>query len=167
MISTSTLRPLVAPLAIAAVAVGFLGRVAWRAVELDSLPAVRRATPMSAQVLPARSTNVVDIAPAVELDPFRADRQKPLARYALPGDAPAPNEQPPANPPASVSLLGTVMSLDGSSFAMVGMTGSPPRVMRVGQTIGNLTLRTIEQGRAVFRSATGETVEVRVSRGGQ
>jgi hypothetical protein len=37
----------------------------------------------------------------------------------------------------------------------------------VGQTVGQLTLTKVEQGKAVFRSATGEMVELTVPKAGQ
>lgn len=161
-----TVRPLVGPLLISALAVGFFARVAWQAIELDPLPGMRAPVLAPASVPTATSAGTVDITPAVELDPFRADRRRPPARYAIPGDAP-PSEKPQAPAPGAVTLLGTVMSLDGSSFAMVGVAGSPPRVVRVGQAVGDLTLKKVEQGKAVFRSASGDVVTLTVPKAGQ
>lgn len=161
------LRPLLGPVALCAVGLGFVARVGWRAIQLDPLPAARASSVVAGAVSATRSSAQVDLTPAVELDPFRPDRRRPPARYPVPGDAPPPSEKPPVTTPNVMTLVGTVMSLDGSSFAMVGVAGSPPRVVRVGQTIGDLTLKKIEQGRAVFRSAEGEVIELTVPKASQ
>jgi hypothetical protein len=134
---------------------------------LDPLPVTRApavtATSIQATSLPAG----VDVTPAVELDPFRPDRRRPPARYAVPGDVPPAVENAPPAKQSAVALVGTVMSLDGSSFAMVAIDGSPPRVVREGQTVGELTLKKVQQGKAVFRSAAGDLVELTVPKAGQ
>jgi hypothetical protein len=160
-------RPLLAPLAVSALGVGFVVQVAWHTVELDPLP-IARAPNMVADAIPvSRTTGAVDVTPAVELDPFRPERRRAPARYPVPGDAPPRLEKPPETAPSAVTLVGTVMSLDGSGFAMVAIAGSPSRVVRVGQTVGELMLKKIEQGKAVFRSATGELVVLTVPKAGQ
>lgn len=167
MRSSLTVRPLLAPLVLCALGVGFVARVAWQAMVLDPLPVSRAPAAASTSIQATSSPAGVDVTPAVELDPFRPDRRRPPARYAVPGDAPPVLETAPAAKPGAVALVGTVMSLDGSSFAMVAIDGSPPRVVREGQTVGELTLKRVEQGKAVFRSAAGDLVELTVPKAGQ
>ncbi|MDP1858414.1 MAG: hypothetical protein Q8K82_07085 [Gemmatimonadaceae bacterium] len=108
-----------------------------------------------------------DILAAVEMDPFHPERRRPTSRFRLPGDV-ALVGAPAATPSGdnSVRLLGTVLGAAGGSFAMCQRGAEPPRVVRVGQSIGELTLRQIEQGRAILTDANGERVELVVPKAG-
>ena len=160
------IRPLIAPLAVCAVAAGFATRVAMRAGQLDALPVAIGGSLEESARPTARVSEAVDITPAVELDPFRPDRMRPPARYAVPGDAPPPVEEAAQATPSAITLVGTVTAPGDGSFAMGGIAGGAPRVIRVGQVVGDLTLKKVERGKAVFRSAAGEVVELTVPRAG-
>jgi hypothetical protein len=41
-----------------------------------------------------------------------------------------------------------------------------PKLVRVGETYGDLMLRSVQPGRAVFRAKDGATLELRVSKAG-
>ena len=98
-------------------------------------------------------------AAAVEHDPFRPERRRPAERFRLPGER-GPNAASPASLPA-IRLIGTAVIGDGG-FAMCQRASDAPRLVRVGEKFGDLTLRSVQQGRAVFRAADGTSVEVRV-----
>jgi hypothetical protein len=104
---------------------------------------------------PGIPRTTVDIWEAVDVDPFREDRAPGIVRYRLPG-APADSEEvrnfelSPA-----VTLLGTVVSADGTGFALCQSGDEPPRLLRPGQTIGGLTLQRVEQAKATFAAVDG------------
>jgi hypothetical protein len=93
---------------------------------------------------------------ALDADPFTANRRRPGARYRLPGDAVA-RTAPTVAPPV---VLGTVLAAGGGSFALCQMGSSPPVVVRVGESIGGFTLRSVDKGRAVFLSPQGRELVV-------
>jgi hypothetical protein len=162
------LRHLLVPISLATIGVGFVGAIAVRAVQLDPLPMVASVELVDTASAAPRTRLTTDITPAVDLDPFRPDRRKPAVRYAVPGDVvQTPAETPPQTAQRAIALAGTVTSLDGSSFAMVTIAGAPPRVVRIGQTVDGLTLKSVEQGKAVFRSANGDLVKLTVPKAGQ
>jgi hypothetical protein len=68
--------------------------------------------------------------------------------------------------PTIVILLGTVMRHDGSGFALCQTGDEPSRLVLPGQRIGGLTLRRVEQAKAMFETAEGVAVTLTVSRGG-
>ena len=98
----------------------------------------------------------VDLAGAVALDLFADDRQAPLKRYKLPGEA---DDMPrvPAPPPV---VLGTALADDGGSFAICQLSGGASTVVRLGARIGEYLVVAIERGRVTFRNADGERLSV-------
>jgi hypothetical protein len=101
---------------------------------------------------------------AVEKDPFQADRRRPGQRYRAAADlantpAPARDTTPP------VELIGTAVSPDGG-FAVCALNGSGPRIVRVGQRLGDWTLSRVTKGAAEFATSSGTTIVVRVAKGG-
>jgi hypothetical protein len=113
----------------------------------------------------ASAGDSLSIWEAVELDPFREDRAPAPARYRLPGvgadtEAVVDEEEP------LLILVGTVMSSDGSGFALCQSGDEPPRLVRPGQRIGGLTLQRVYQARATFASADGRVSTLSVSKGG-
>jgi hypothetical protein len=97
---------------------------------------------------------------AAERNPFFAHRGA-----APPVEAPAEVAPPPM--PETVKVLGTVVLNEKSALAMLQQQGSPPRLVRVGQTFGSWTLDRVEPGRAVLRGADGVELAVLVSRPGR
>lgn len=104
------------------------------------------------------------ILAAVEKDPFRPERNRPERRFRMPGDA-APPRAAPARPAASVRLVGTLLSPDGG-IAMCQVGAQAPKLVRVGETIEGLTLKTVESGQAVFESSKGSRVVIHVAKAG-
>jgi hypothetical protein len=106
-----------------------------------------------------------DIWEAIEADPFRPDRTSATARYRLPGTVPDSEHLAEQHAPA-VTLLGTVMSTDGSGFALCQTGDEPARLIRPGQSIGGLKLQRVEQAKALFKGADGRSVTLTVPQGG-
>ncbi|HEX2091664.1 MAG TPA: hypothetical protein VHG28_04645 [Longimicrobiaceae bacterium] len=147
---------------------------AWsyqRAVQLDALPVAGRtgaALEVPRIVRPTGEPPEALVA-ALESAPFHPERRRPAGRFRLPGDAvPVAAAPPPATdpdaPPLQVQLFGTVVAPGGRSFALVQLGAEPPKLVRIGEKIGDLTLTQVGQRRAVFLSAAGARVEVHVQR---
>jgi hypothetical protein len=142
----------------------------WDALRVDALPTATpggwsRPTLARYALHPTTSEALVD--GAVELDPFRPERERPGVRY---GAAPA-TEVAQAGGPAgalgeqasAVRLLGTVVDSVGGSFAVCQFGNAIARVVRIGESCGSYRLRSIAQGVALFVDDGGERLELRVS----
>ena len=100
---------------------------------------------------------------ALSSDPFSVDRTLP--DDAEP-DAPAPasDAQQPA-PSADARLLGTVVR-GSSPFALCQLPSEAPRIVHLGEQLGDLTLISLDQGHAIFRSRNGKQVELSLAKSG-
>jgi hypothetical protein len=167
------MRPLRHPLvryALAALALSLVV-LAWtvrRALEVEeALGALDGAQgPGITDVAPAAAPNAAEVLEAVESDPFHPERRRPTERFRLPGEAISTETAPPQSASAPLVLLGTVVLAEGRSFVMCQQGSEQPRIVRVGESLGDYTLRTVEQGRAVFVTRRGEQVELRVPKPG-
>jgi len=151
--------PLVANATLAAAAL-LLGAALWSALRIEPLPSVTPSTMDGTLTLAGTSRDAIPattaIARVLASDPFSPGRRlrpepsvtRTVSRVATPAPA-----------PPTVRLLGTVMR-GGSGFAVCQLASDPPRTVRVGETLGELTLITLDQGRAIFRSANGTRVEL-------
>ena len=156
--------PLASLLAVAAAALLF-GASLLSAVRAGNPPAVD-ASPSSAA--PAIAAPPLDpprdsgATVALASDPFSPDR-------SLPGDAAAdPSEPGDSVAPvlaAEVKLLGTVVR-GVSPFALCQLPSDAPRIVHVGERLGDLTLISLDQGRATFRARSGTQVELSLFRPG-
>jgi hypothetical protein len=129
-----------------------------RAVRIDPVPDVPPPTLASAGMIGtplARSR--VDIQDAVDNDPFSPDRTT-SAPYRLPGE-PDPNANPVAEP-EKPNLVGTAVSADGRSFAVLQMGDGRTVSRYVGDTIGVFRVKTIERSRVVLTAPSGKRVDV-------
>ena len=98
---------------------------------------------------------VTDALPAN--DPFDPDRAS--LRLEPSSDAPVRvTDIPPAT--VSVRLLGTVLLPNGASFAVCQLPSAIPRSVRVGDSIGGLTVVSIERGHVVLHTARGDKTEI-------
>ena len=138
-------------------AVGYVAieasRIDATAPQLDPLASERAGTL-------ARLDTTTDelVNRAVARDPFGTEQRVTLASR---GSAPVP-----VVPVAAIRLVGTVVAGASGDFALCQVGNEPPKVVRVGQTIGSYVLRRITQGAASFDSPDGERVELRVSKTG-
>lgn len=164
------------PLMLAAVVLSAVlcARSFERAMSLEELPTRGRsgaAVEVPRIVKPAGEPAEALVA-ALESGPFHPERRRPAGRFRLPGDeapvaeAPPPAEAEPTAPPAQVQLIGTAVAPGGKSFAMVQLGSEPAKLVRIGEKVGDLTLKQVEQGRAVFLSAAGARVEVNANKAG-
>lgn len=90
-------------------------------------------------------------------DPFDPDRGAVVSQA---GNAVPP---PPVVADAPVALLGTVVRAGGGSVAVCRIGNEPPRVLRVGERIGALTLLDVGQGSAAFRDTSGARVSLHIA----
>jgi hypothetical protein len=100
---------------------------------------------------------------AVDKDPFHPERRRPRQRFQLPSDVAAFAQ--PAAATAEVELIGTAVTPDGG-FAMCATGSGPPRIVRVGERLGDWTLNRVTQGAAEFAKADGAIVVLRIAKAG-
>ena len=132
----------------------FAAMAVAEAVRIEEPPGPADATALGdVQTGPRKAPPRVNVAAAVDADPFSPNRQRPEEPYRLPGElvqAPTPSRS------QQLKVLGTVVVTDGASFAMCQMGSEPPVIVRVGQQIGSYTLKRVARGKAVFASPSGE-----------
>lgn len=100
-----------------------------------------------------------DVAAAVASDLFTDDRQAPARRYLMPGESDV--EVQPAPRPV---VLGTALGGDGGNFAICQVAGTPSRIVRVGDKIGEYSVLGIERGKVTFRGSDGERFTIDASK---
>ncbi len=154
-----------AAVVLAAGSAALVARSLARAIALEPLPRARpepvkedsaRAVP------PARVASEPTMA-AVDRDPFRPDRRRPPERFRLPGERASRSDTAAAAfPGGAVVLIGTAVIGDGG-FVMCQRGADSPKLVRVGERIGDLTLRSVRRGHALFRTGNGAAVELRVA----
>ena len=130
---------------------------ASRAMQLDSA---------SATLFPRPATPVAIRHQTVLADPFRPERTPASIAFQMPSDAAAGVAVVSHTPGEGLLLVGTALLPDGRSFAMCRIGADPPRVVRVGERVGEYTLRLVTQGQARFETAAGRTIDVRVPKAG-
>ena len=152
---------LVASIAIAAI-------VSWRAVRLDALPAATtRTVPVNtdgALTPPAVTRSSNTGGRALDNDPFSADRKLTSAPGAV--TAQATGSVVPMIPPEAVRLLGTVVRPEGRNFVVYQLPSEVPRTIRIGESVGGMTLVHVLPGRATFRAPGGALVELTLTKPG-
>ncbi len=117
---------------------------------LVGLDAVKRA--------PARQ--VANIQAGVENDLFSPDRSAPDTPYRMPGENNA-NDKPRVEPQKPI-VLGTAVASDGHNFATVQLGMDSPKLVRVGDKIGEWTVRSIVRGKVVLEGTEGNRAELGV-----
>jgi hypothetical protein len=147
----------------ALVALVSAGAAAWsvrRAVRIDDPLPVPYAGTLNDSAKPVRPRGTrVNIAAAVSADPFNPKRQAPAIPYRLPGEADAEPAGRASRSP-QIRLLGTVVFVQGGGFVTCQIGNERPVMVRVGEKIGNYTLKSVARGSAVFTGPTGETLQV-------
>ena len=137
-------------------AAGFAGWSVFRAIRLDELPVAADATALGdVQVAERGRPPRVNIAAAVDADPFNPGRQRPVEAYMLPNELVVPAASPRAE---QLRVLGTVVSTTGSGFAMCQLGSEPPTIVRIGEKIGVYTLKRVARGSATFTGPAGDVV---------
>jgi len=131
-----------------------------RAVTIEPLPLPSVAQRLEYPAVAAGSPLAVSApSPSLPNDPFRLGR-------LLPNDiAAAAAARPDTVMPVSavaIRLLGTVVRPAGS-FALCQLPSDVPRIVRVGDRLGELTLIVLEQGHVVFQAPKGARLELSLS----
>lgn len=101
-----------------------------------------------------------NVQSAVESDLFNADRTAPETPYRMPGEA-AEDNKPRVDPPKPL-VLGTAVASDGRNFATLQLGSEPPKLVRVGDRIGEWIVKAITRGKVVLESAEGSRAELAV-----
>lgn len=110
------------------------------ATELASLDKIARPAPAPR----------VDVGTAIENDLFSPDRSAPAASYRMPGENDSGAQ--PAVMPERPTLLGTAVANDGRDFATVQLNDGQAKLVRVGDKIGEWTVKAITRGKVVLAS---------------
>ena len=125
---------------------------------VDPLPVSPVSVPNDDTVsLTARTMSLSPAQPLTN-DPFRPGRLLPAAIAAA---AVTPDTVMPVSAVA-IRLLGTVVRPTGS-FALCQLPSDVPRIVHLGERLGELTLIVLEQGRVVFQSPKGARLELSLS----
>jgi hypothetical protein len=105
---------------------------------------------------------------AVDKDPFHPERRRPGMRFQLPVDLAAASMLREASQAteASLRLVGTAVGAEGGGFAMCAWQGGNPRIVRIGERVGDWTLQRVWPGAAEFVTPAGGTITVRVPKAG-
>lgn len=156
--------PLASLLALAAAALLF-GAALWSAVRVAPPPDVESSpagAPLAFDAPASDSARDSSSTVALASDPFSVDR-------SLPGegadDSPETSDSAAPAPAGEVKLLGTVVRTNGS-FALCQLPSDAPRIVHIGERLGELTLISLDQGRAIFRARNGKPVELSLSKPG-
>lgn len=128
-----------------------------RGATVDPLPPAPAAVPNDDTASLTGRTMVSATRPLTN-DPFRPGRLLPDAIAAA---AVTPDTVMPVSAVA-IRLLGTVVRPAGS-FALCQLPSDVPRIVHVGERLGELTLILLEQGRAVFQTPKGARLELSLS----
>ena len=144
-----------------ALLVASTGFALWTLVHAVRMPAVPESTESQianggalSKVPPVRDVNV---AMAVETDPFAADRSAPERAYRAPGEEGDDTPKAATDEPV---VLGTAVSDAARSFATVQLGDSHAVIMRVGGKIGEYTIKSIERGHVVFTTPSGKKLDI-------
>lgn len=136
-----------------------------RALRADPLPTAVPTTLVGMDAI-RRTPNrtVADIQSGVDKDLFSPDRSAPETPYRMPGEA-NPNDKPRVEPMKPI-VLGTVVVSDGRNFATLQMGMDSPKLVHVGDKVGDWTVRAITRGKVVIETA-GSRAELGVTTPGR
>jgi hypothetical protein len=156
------LQSAVVALGLAMVTAGWTTVHAFRVEPISDPPSTTIASLETIRRVPARPKSDVDAT--VDNNVFSIDRTAPAAPYRMPGE-PDPSARPVMQPEKPL-VLGTAVATDGRHFATVQMRDGPPMIVRIGDKVGEWTVRAIERGKIVLVSTNGFRAELTVSKPG-
>lgn len=137
--------------------------VRWTTTTPLPEPAAPPASLATPELGPRRTTTPGSAIRVVAADPFHTARTAPASRYLLPEvDGQATVSGPGALRPGAVRLLGTAVLGSGGGFVMAQVGGATPVTVRIGEVVGDLTLRSITRGEAEFERRDGSRVVLSV-----
>ena len=132
-------------------------------VSADLSPLVQGTAP---QPGPSTGYAVDRVLGAVAKDPFHPERRRPGARFRLPvARIATPRQERPRPNASELRLVGTAVGAEGGGFAMCAWQGCTPRIVRIGERIGEWTLQSVSPGAAEFVTPGGP-ITVRVPKVG-
>ena len=106
-----------------------------------------------------------DVEAAVDSDIFAADRSAPDVPYRMPGEE-RPDDKPVAEP-MKPNVVGTVVATDGRSFALMQLGNERPKLVHVGDKIGEWSVKAIGRGTVtIVTPITGSRLDVTVPKPG-
>lgn len=132
---------------------------AFRIAPLDAAPSAAIAS--LDHIRSGAPRPIADIAAVAANDLFAYSRSAPATPYRMPGDP--DTKAAPAIVPEKPAVLGTVIATDGRNFATVQLKNGTPKLVHVGDMIGEWTVRSIERGKIVLTTSAGQRAEVTVS----
>lgn len=142
------------------------------ALVLDGAAVVRLRTPVATSVAaPLRIERAPQIALAPQVDPELVQQAELRAPFDVaPPAAAALVVSGPAAPlqvigPVRPRLMGTVVQGTGG-FVMVEMPDARMQLVRIGEKVGDLRLRSVSAGAAVFEDPQGARVSLSTPRAG-
>jgi len=149
-------------LALGALAVALLA-VAWSLLSAIRIAPTAEAAPpqfnTAAALVRDSGISPIEISTVVDLNLFAPDRSAPLRRYNLSGYEEEPTPVEAVEVPRPI-VLGTAVGRGARSFAMCSLAGASTVIVRVGDKLGEFTVRSIERGAVVFSTASGERFAV-------
>jgi len=148
---------------ISVIAVGWSLANALRAEPLPTLPPTTVASIETIKRGPIVAPT--DVEAAVDNDVFAVDRSAPDVPYRMPGET-RPDEKPVAEP-MKPTVVGTVVATDGRSFALMQLGNERPKLVHVGDKIGEWSVKAIERGKVtIVTSVTGARADLIVPKPG-
>ena len=145
------------------IAVGWSLANALRAAPLPSLPPASVASIETIKRGPI--VDPTDVESAVDSDIFAVDRTAPDVPYRMPGEA-RPDDKPVAEP-MKPNVIGTVVATDGRSFALMQLGNERPKLVHVGDKIGEWSVKAIGRGTVtIVTPITGSRLDVTVPKPG-
>jgi hypothetical protein len=150
-------------LGLAALTTGWTTMRALRVQAIPDPPSTAIASLETIRRAPARPKS--DVEATAENDVFSIDRSAPVAPYRMPGE-PDPSAVRAVVQPEKPLVLGTAIATDGRNFATVQLGNGSPMLVRIGDKVGEWTVRAIERGKIVLVSTNGSRAEVTVSKPG-
>jgi len=156
------LQSAVVALGLAVLTAGWTTVHAFHAEPISDPPSTTIASLETIRRTPSRPKS--DVEATVDNNVFSIDRTAPAAPYRMPGE-PDPSARPVVQPEKPL-VLGTAVATDGRHFATVQMRDGSPMIVRIGDKVGEWTVRSIERGKIVLVSTNGFRAEVTVSKPG-
>jgi hypothetical protein len=129
---------------------------AIRIAPVPEIPAPQFAA--SGALTVSAPASAVDVGAAVETDPFAPDRTAPANRYRAPGEE--SDEIAPKAQVVEPVVLGTAASDPAHAFATIQLADSHATIMRVGDKIGQYTVKSIERGHVIFATPSGKNLDI-------
>ena len=150
------------------ISIGLVILAGWPLTHAVALPTVEEVPVPGVTSPPSRETRFADEDTPdlvnIASDPFRPDRAPPKIALLIGGGAVGDSTTP--EPTQPIVLIGTAVLPNGGGFATCQIGNEPARLVRIGESLAGYTLRAVAQGRATFRTADGEELEVRVAKAG-